>query len=216
MGYAPPRPDEPSITMGVSLGLFDVTLDGFPELFVDLGGGSAGNAYYYVYDIITGEMLGDVHGGVATSPAIYLNLKTGEYEVIERYTYRGGATAISESIGMLIFDDETNNIREKNLFCSFYVYDWIFLTDENGNFEGSDLEISEVGFFVDDESSDHEDYHYFLNYFESTHSLIPNTSMRRVSSYDFREYSDSPQIKAEKIANALVYESEQKFVKMDK
>lgn len=216
VGYAPPRPDEPSIANGFELGLFDLTLDGFPELIVNLGGGSAGNSFYYVYDIMSGEKLGDMRGGAATGKCIYLNLESGEYEIIERYTFRNGATGMDHQIGKVMFNEETKEIYTKSLFFVSYEYDMIFETDENGNDAGIDLEIAEVDFYVDGEYASHEEYLYYLNYFEETHSLVPHTRANLVGWSDVAEYTEDIQTKAEKMARALVYENDQKFVKIDK
>ena len=56
VNFLPPNPDLPSVAYGVSVGLFDFDLDGVPEVIVNQGGGSSGNAFYTVYDLMTGEV----------------------------------------------------------------------------------------------------------------------------------------------------------------
>ena len=90
MGYTYLYPDQPCIANGYQLGLFDFDMDAVPELLVNLGGGSAGNAYYYVYDIMTGELLGSLGGGFDKSWCAYFNLDTGKYEIIGQFEWRVG------------------------------------------------------------------------------------------------------------------------------
>ena len=87
IGYTYLFPDQPCIANGYQLGLYDFDIDAVPELIVNLGGGSAGNAYYYVYDIMTGELLGSLDGGFDKSWCTYFNLDTGKYEISWLYAY---------------------------------------------------------------------------------------------------------------------------------
>ena len=114
--YVPPRPDDPSIAAGCDMGLFDVNLDGVPELLLDLGGGSAGNDYFYVYDIFTGERIGTINGSGSEAWAVYYDIENNKYITIGRYDWRSGDSGSSHFVKTIIFDENAQEYCEKSLF----------------------------------------------------------------------------------------------------
>ena len=216
IGYEAPRPDEPSIASGFDMGLFDVTGDGTPELLLNMGGGSAGNDFFYIYDIFTGKIVGQVDGGGKKAWAIYYDTENSKYLPIGRYDWRNGDSGSIHFITTIVFDDEDCTYREKGLFYSSLEYDKIQLEDEEGKFAGIELEIDEVVFRVDGEPCGFQDYHYELTDFYQEHSLVPHTGLMLYYWSDVADEDDSYQKRAEKMAQMLLYGSGQKFVKTNK
>ena len=66
-GARAPDPDKPSIPEALHFALADLTLDGQDELLVAMAGysGSSMNATYAVYDVMTGERLGELVGSIS-------------------------------------------------------------------------------------------------------------------------------------------------------
>lgn len=213
IGYEPPRPDDPSIAAGCDMGLFDVNLDGVPELLLNLGGGSAGNDYFYVYDIFTGENIGTINGGGSEAWAVYYDVENNKYITIGRYDWRSGDSGSRHFVKTIIYDENNHEYREKSLFFSSYEYDKIERVDENGDFSGIDIEIADVSFGVNGESSEFQNYHYEITEFYQKHCLVPYTGIKLFYWSDVSDEDDSYQERAEKMANMLLYGSEQKFIK---
>lgn len=90
LGYDAPDPTRPSVELGYDYGLLDIDLDGVPELLVNLGGGSAGNAFYEVYDIMTGENKGTLDGGYDGDICVYVDAKNGGFALVGEYVWRMG------------------------------------------------------------------------------------------------------------------------------
>ena len=215
LGYKPPPPDEPSIASGYRMGLFDVDLNGVPELMLDLGGGSAGNSYYYVYDIFSGERIGVVNGGGNEAWALYYDVKNEYYKNIGRYDWRVGDSGSVHYITTVCYNEEEKGYCEKYLFCSSYAYDKKQMLDENGEPNGMDLELADVSFSVDGEPEDFQEYHYALTEFYQEHSLVPHTGIKLFTWRDVSDNTDTYQARAEKMANRLLYSSGQKFLNVN-
>lgn len=212
IGYEAPRPNDPSIAAGCDMGLFDVNLDGVPELLLNLGGGSAGNDYFYIYDIISGKQLGTINGGSSDAWAVYYDTINNQYITVGRYDWRSGDSGSSHFVKTIIFDEEEQRYCEKSLFYSSYEYDKVERVDENGDFSGIDLEIADVAFGVNGESAGFQSYHYALTEFYQKHCLVPNTGVKLYYWSDVSDMSDSYQERAEKMAQMLLYGSGQKFI----
>ena len=213
IGYKAPRPNDPSIAAGCDMGLFDVNLDGVPELLLNLGGGSAGNYYFYIYDIFSGMMLGTLNGGGSEAWAVYYDIPNNQYITIGRYDWRVGDSGSRHFVKTIVFDEEEQKYYEKSLFSSSYEYDKKQLVDENGNFSGIDLEIADVSFGVNGAFAEFQSYHYDMTDFYQNHSLVPHTGIKLYYWSDVSDKDDSYQERAEKMAQMLLYGSGQKFVK---
>ena len=212
IGYKAPRPNDPSIAAGCDMGLFDVNLDGVPELLLNMGGGSAGNDYFYIYDVFTGEKIGTINGGGSEAWAVYYDVENNKYWPIGRYDWRSGDSGSIHFVKTIVFDENNQEYCEKSLFYSSYEYDKRELTDENGDFYGIDLEIADVSFGVNGESTDFQSYHYDITDFYQNHCLVPNTSIKLFYWSDVSDENDSYQERAEKMAQMLLYGSGQKFI----
>lgn len=213
IGYEAPRPDEPSIVWGLDMGLFDITGDGTPELLLNLGGGSAGNDYFYIYDIFSGMHIGVLGGGGDKAWNIYYDIQNDRYIPIGRYDLRSGDAGSSHHISTIQYSKEDQLYYEKALFYSAYEYDKIITKDEDGKIDSIELSIEDVDFMVNGEPEFFQDYHYKLTDFYQEYSLVPHTGLKLYYWSDVSDDDDSYQERAEKMAQMLLYGSGQRFVK---
>ena len=215
IGYEAPRPDEPSIACGLDMGLFDITGDGVPELLLNLGGGSAGNDYFYIYDIFSGKHIGILGGGGDKAWNIYYDIQNDRYIPIGRYDLRSGDSGSSHHISTIQYSEEDQLYYGKTLFYSSYEYDKIITEGEDGKIGSIELDIEDVYFMVNGEPIGFQSYHYELTDFYQEHSLVPHTGLMLYYWSDVSDDDDSYQERAEKMAQMLLFGSGQKFVKIN-
>ena len=112
IGYPCLYSDKLCTVNGYQLGLFDFDIDEIPELLVNLGGGSAGNTYFYVYDILTGELLGSLEGDYGESWCTYFNLNTKKYEIVGQFEWRVGTIGKQRLVRKATLENDINNNRK--------------------------------------------------------------------------------------------------------
>ena len=220
-GYSYLYPDRPCIENGYQLALFDINTDGTPELLVNAGGGSVGNAFYYVYDIMSGEEIGTLNGGHSDSWCIYFNRSTGKFESIGQFEWRNGWMGKIRLVNKAIITDAMGRsgdyLHETNLMCAYYMIGAVEteLTDEETGL-GYQNDWSEVyngvRFWVNEDSATIEAYFKAQDNFTENYIRIAETGIQLIDWHDVVNDDDSVAVKAEKMADALV-SSGQKFVK---
>lgn len=204
LGYAPPYPDRPSISDGWGIGLFDINIDGVPELVVDAGGGSSGCNLYYLYDIFSGEQIDDISGTSENdSWGLYYNLENDQYFPLGRYSYRGGWGSNSHFTVTVRYDETEKQYKHILLFFSRYYY------------EEYDGDEAYVEFRVNDEPTDSEGFQYHERIFYQENCLLPNTGIKFYDWHEVSDQDDSYEERAEKMARMLLYGSGQRFVRVD-
>lgn len=204
LGYEAPRPDEPSITWGYGIGLFDITMDGVPEVIVDGGGGSSGCNLYLAYDIFSGKEIASINGSIEEGTwGIYYNLKSEEYRPICRYSLRGGWDTNSHFITTIEYNEERQEWDETVLFYSRYYY------------EDIEMLVAHVTFEVGGKATNSQGYEYRVTAFYQENCLLPQTGLKTYDWYEVAEDDDSYQERAEKMARMLLFGSGQQFVKID-
>ncbi len=220
VGYECLYPDKPCIESGYELGLFDINTDGTPELLVNMGGGSSGNSFYYVYDIITGKALGSLDGGNIDAWCTYFNQSTGNYESIGHFEWRLGWAGKLRFVkrAMITYTDffDEPYLYEESLMSAYYEIEAIKVPDDGNRVDGEeDYNVEEVysaaNFYVEDKAASIEDYFYMQDYFEENYIRISETGLKLVRWDDVTSDEDSVEIKAEKMAAALL-SAEQEFV----
>ena len=213
-------PDQPCIETGYQLALFDINIDGIPELLVNVGGGSAGNAFYYVYDLFTGAEIGTLEGGHSNAWCIYFHQTTGKYEAIGQFEWRSGWTGKMRMVHRAVIT-ETIGLGEAYLHETSMMYAYydinavkVEIPDADAD-EGYRTEWEEVYtgvyFSVDGSKASIEEYFaaqddFVLNYFR-----ITETGLLLFDWDDVVDKDDDVLTKAEKMAEALLT-SDQKFI----
>ena len=220
MGYTYLYPDQPCIVNGYQLGLFDFDMDAVPELLVNLGGGSAGNAYYYVYDIITGELLGSLDGGFDKSWCTYFNLDTGKYENIGQFEWRVGWQG-KERIMRKATLTNTMSDNRKILYDSSWLYAYYEI--DAAELELTQAEIDEgihsswdqiytgVEFRVNGNESYIGAYFSEYDFFLENYIRIPETALLLVDWDDVCDYDEDQTVRSKKMTDALL-SSKQQFI----
>lgn len=220
MGYTYLYPDQPCIANGYQLGLFDFDMDAVPELLVNLGGGSAGNAYYYVYDIITGELLGSLDGGFDKSWCTYLNLDTGKYEIIGQFEWRMGWQGKQRIMRKATLTNTMSDNR-KILYDSSWLYAYyeidaaeLELTQDEidaGIHASWDEIYTGVEFRVNGNESYIGTYFSEYDFFLENYIRIPETALLLVDWDDVCDYDEDQAVRAKKMTDALL-SSKQQFI----
>lgn len=206
----------PTIPWCLSVGVLDITGDFVPEVFLNMGGGSSGNNYFEVYSLFTGKHIASISGGGGNdSWAIYYDMENEQYTPIGRYDWRIGDSGSQHFINTTAYDKNDDMYYESPLFYAEYDYERIPCFDENGNPDGYDLQLSKMTFHVNGEPSGSSGYNYDLTQFYQTHSLVPHTGLTLFYWGDVTAPGDSKQECAEKMAHKLLFESGQKFVKLE-
>lgn len=213
-------PDRPCVARGYELALFDFNTDGTPELLVNTGGGSAGNAYYYVYDIMTGEKLGELNGGHDDSWCIYFNRALGRYEAIGHFGWRYGWMGRSRMVNRAAIGKGVSNgearLHESSLMHAYYEIDAVILDapqeEADKQYAGDWRDVyTGAEFSVDGDSATIEEYFAAEDGFRESYTRIAETGIRLISWRDVTEDGDDVATRARKMAEALVF-SEQQFV----
>ena len=213
IGYIAPRPDEPSIESGFNMGLFDVTGDGTPELLLDKGGGSAGNDYFYVYDIFSGEIIATLDGGGEKAWAVYYDIENNKYFPVGRYDWRVGCFGSMHFVTTIQYSEANKVFCEKGIFYSALYFEEKHVESEDGDINEVEFVITDAEFKINGEDVDFQHYHYELSEFYQSYSLVPNTGLLLYDWSDVSDAEDSYRERAEKMAQMLLYGSGQRFVK---
>lgn len=215
--------DRPCIEAGYQLALFDINIDGTPELLVNVGGGSAGNAFYHVYDLMSGEEIGTLNGGYDNSWCIYFNRSTGQFESIGQFEWRSGWEGKIRLVNKATITDtlagSSKYLYEETQLCAYYRIDAVSveLTEED---EKTDSAIqsaweevcSGARFWVNEDHATIETYFKAQDRFTENHIRIAETGMQLVDWDDVANGDGGIATQAEKMADALL-SSSQKYVK---
>ena len=198
-----------------AFGLFDVNLDGTPELIRVLPGGSAGNMDCEAYDIYSGECIAHFGSGRFNSGAVdgseinsdsgwctYYNNETQEYVNIGIVTTRGGADSRFTNIAQLCFNEELQSYDDKSLLYTAYTID---VTVENEKFVESGVSTE---YRVAGNKVQLDDYINARDSFMKNYVRIDETSMHYVRVGDMSNQEDGL---AKEITQAL-FDSTQEFV----
>ncbi len=186
-----PYPDRPGIISGHEIALFDLNCDGVPELLVNAGGGSAGNAFYAVYDIFTGEYYGDLSGGYDNSWCQYFDITVGRFECYGQYQLRFGWTERSCYVRRAILTETESSkelvVYERSYLEVQYNIDAVDLplTAEQieAGYDGTWYELyPDATFFVNGSKASLDAYLSEAESFEQTCIRIPETAIKLIPS----------------------------------
>lgn len=177
--------DLDGLVYGRSLAMFDVDTDGVPELLIDMGGGSAGNQEFDVYDIFTGEKKANLSSGWGGTVCTYYNTEEGEYCQINEYTLRGGFDTRYHTVCRYRTGDESGCL----FHVSYYLERELITADgpEGETVTGVNERWTAGGFEYLGERVDADEYLSEYEHFIRTHVRIPQTEMRVYSISDLTD-----------------------------
>ena len=204
----PPYPERPSIEIGYGCALFDLTCDGTPELLVNMGGGSAGNTPYEVYDIFTGENIGSLDSSPDDAVCCYYDSEARGVKIINQYSWRNGWST------KLFFTSFITNDGGEGFAEELYLESRYEMEFEDIEKEDYDIVCKEMTCFIRGESAAPESYLFECESFAKNYIRIKETGLRYVSWHDVEEEGDTPDELGAKMAVALL-SSGQRFVVYD-
>ena len=220
LGYeATIDPKAPVIPQCYECGLLDITMDGVPELLVHPFGyfGSSGTATYFVYNIYSGQKLGEIDGGNGQSWCLYYNTEYDSVDLIGQYWLRGGWAWRDRYITEVYYDESIMECFEAQQFRTSHE-----ITGEQTDIVDEDPDdmfytatwvesYPSTTYYVNRQEVYHDDYYAEYNHFVKTCIRIPETELILISWDDVSDDEDDYTTKGTKMAEALVT-SEQEFI----
>lgn len=202
-----PNGDSPAERV-MGAGLLDLDLDGVPEVVLAYPGGSAGNTYFDVRDLNTGELRGSFGTGWYGEKqlgelAVYLDTETSRYTYVGQANYRIGWQTMERSVYTITLDDK-GQFKDKQLFLEEYSYP----SDWNQTLVGDSAVVFKAG----GNTLTHEDYFSKLEAFWQKLVKIEGTDFVCID-FDDVQGETNEEI-ASAVADSLV-NSTQEFVKGD-
>ena len=199
--------DEGLLATPIGFGIIDVDMDAMPELAVAYLGGTAGNIFFQLIDVKTGEERGSFDigtraGGKLGSLAIYLDTETKSYMYAGESNYRGGWQMMTRNV-MTFKTEDGKEYNEYCLFCEVYEYP--------SNMGNDTPAASKVECYVNGELVLHENYFAEYEAFWEKLVKIENSDFVYFKVTEFNDTTGA-EAKAESIADALI-NSTQVFVK---
>lgn len=189
--------------------LFDLNLDGVPELVQVKPGGSAGNVFYEGYNIYTGLCVatfngGNFNGNQEKSWCVYYNRDTEELQNICVCITRGGADSRFKTISRIVFNDEKNIYDDETMFYNSYFLDVEIVDDKL-----VEKEVN-VKFKLGDEEVDLDEYNQQYDYFLENYIRVYESAMEFVYVEDLEKVRTDEEF-AEMVTEEL-FSTSQKFV----
>ena len=213
-------PHAPAIPQCYRCGLLDVNEDGVPELLVHPYGygGSSGNATYFVYNIFTGQKLGEIDGGNGQSWCYYYDTEYDDFDLIGQYWLRGGWEWRDRYITEVFYQESIMECMESQLFHTAHEIagEQTDIQDENPDDIFYTATWNEwypsTEYYVSGQAACLDDYYAAYENFVTTHVRISETELILFTWGDVSNDDDDYITKGEKMAEALI-SSEQKFIK---
>lgn len=206
-GWEAPDPDAPYILPSISYALYDITLDGIPELVTDgMGyGGSSGGTTFFVYDIITGEEIGVIGCGARGSWSTYFDFYNETLLHLSSYWLRCGWAESSRYLSGIERSESDGLYRTKDYFEYIITYDEVVFPD---GVRG--LDMIESKYYAYGEEMEAEKFFLKREDFEANAKRLPQTEMISLYYSDVCPDEENLQRKAKNMAKAL-FSTEQKI-----
>lgn len=190
--------DVPSIPMGYDCALLDVNFDGTPEVIINFGGGTAGNATYSIYDLHTGREMGYFDGATEDAWCVYYDVATKTLCHVGEYRLREGWDMSHRLLASLDYhlDDNQYRGREKLLKTD--------VVDHSG-------EVVHCAYEIGGKFATAEEYEAAYAEFHRSYLMQEGTKMAVISWSDVADSEDDAKTRGKKMAEALL-SSAQAFV----
>ena len=205
--------DASAIAMSYSCGLLDITMDGTPELLVHPFGyfGSSGTTTYFIYDIVSGNYLGQIDGGNAESFCFYYDINSEAITLIGQYWLRCGWDYRDHFLTKISFDSQNKNCRDEIYLQSSHE---IVVEREDFPEDSTETYVEThvcSSYCIYGQSVELDLYNAECRIFENTHIRIPETEFHPIRWDDVADGEDNC-LKIGQMVEALLH-SDQKFLK---
>ena len=212
--YQAPDPHAPAIPQCYACGLLDVTMDGVPELLVYPRGyaGSSGTATYFVYDIYSGQKLGEISGGNDQSLCVYYDMATGGLRLVGQYWLRGGWSWRGRYITRVEYEASIMECYEIGYLHTEHeiAANYSDVSDEDGyGIAIGEEYYPDTTYYLYRKRVTLDEYYAEHANFTGTYIRIPQTEMVVFFWSDVAEDDDSNLERGEKMAEALISSSQQ-------
>ena len=220
MGYkATADPHAPAIPQCYRCGLLDVTMDGVPELLVHPFGyfGSSGTETYFVYNIYSGQKLGEIDGGNGQSWCVYYDTENDDLDLVGQYWLRGGWAWRDRYITKVFYDESTMECSEVQHFHTSHEIagektDIVDQDPDDMFYTATWVEsYPSTTYYVHGKEVYLDDYYAEYGHFIKTCIRIPETELLMFGWDQVAEGEEDYAVKGAKMAEALIT-SEQEFV----
>ena len=201
--------DSPTVIPGISYGLFDVNLDGIPELLVEPYGysGSSGNTVYAFFDIYSGKNVGVIQSG-QDDWCVYLDTSDNSLVILGEYVTRSGWSEQSFYLDALEFDEDKNTCYNRSILFSYHYC-------INRSFDGKELEKWSSTYYIDGQNVGAEEYLFSYSATRQNYIRIPETELKIIFDDHYYDSDISVEEHTEFIVDALL-STGQAFVEQEK
>lgn len=216
LGYRAPDPDAPAIPQSHACGLFDVTGDGVPELWVVPMGsiGSSGLCFYELYDLQTGAFLGYSEGA---DWCLYYDPEDQTVTPMAQYEWRCGWDQRMRAVSIMTQSEEKQGYDVRRYLQIIHTINGELINTEPVSPEG-DLILGEwvetyldTTYLIDNTEVYLSDW--YSEYDRLTHRLrLPDTALQVLRWRDVTDHPDDYALRARHMAQALL-SSKQCFLK---
>ena len=198
-------PDAPALPQSYRCGLLDVTGDQTPELLVHPRGfhGSSGTATYFVYDLYSGQKLGELDGGNGQSWCVYYEVASGQLRLMGQYWLRGGWTWRERYLNEAVYDAATGECREVSYLRTEHEIAWAEM-DADAAAEGVAEAYPATAYYVYGKAVCLDEYYAEYEQFLQAFVRIPETELVLIDWSDVTDEGDDAFAKGEKMAEALL------------
>ena len=217
IGYEPYEPNEPTVPAGYAWGLWDATGDGMPELLVHPEGyyGSSGTVTYFIYDVVSGNYLGSMDGGISESWCVYYFTETDELCSIGAYYRRGGWSERYRVMSFLKYDEDSNTCCEEMYLYAHFSIDGESVNTgevgEDGTYIGQWVESYPYArYSIRGKNVYLDDYYAEIDWFNTNCIRVPETELQMISRWNI-SLDDDRFVRAEQIVDAML-STTQKFI----
>ncbi|MBO5415227.1 MAG: hypothetical protein J6A83_01180 [Clostridia bacterium] len=216
-------PKAPTIPQSYACGLLDITMDGVPELLVHPFGyhGSSGTVTYFVYNIYSGQCLGEIDSGRDELWSFYYYSESDELRLVGQYWLRYGWPSRDRFIDTVGYDEGYNECYSMSYFkTSHEIYgEQTDIVDEDPDdmfYSATWVEsYPDTTYYLHNREVYLDDYYAEYNSFVRNCIPISETALTVIWWGDVSEDEDDYATKGRKMADALLA-SEQEFIDFSK
>lgn len=208
----------PAIPDFSECGLFDVTMDGVPELLIIPRGstGSSGAVVFQVYDIYSGKYIGDISGDWSGDLCMYYHTETDELQAFSRYRFREGWAGRTRYIDAVKYDTEREEYNTVPYLKTTHLIDATVTSEGEGDiYIGSWKETyPKTEYYLYGKQVSLDDYYAEYDQFTRDFLPISRTRILLFSKYELTETESDPGVIGKLLAKQLL-SSEQCFIRFD-